>query len=93
MIIPTDELLFSRGVAQPPTRYIVVYVVMVALPGGKSWPFPRNLAAALGASGDEEEAMEAAAQAWVKGLEKGCSWVNINPLLSSISIIRLHVGI
>jgi len=24
-IIPTDELIFFRGVAQPPTRYIILY--------------------------------------------------------------------
>ena len=27
-IIPTDELIFFRGVGQPPTRYMYVYIYM-----------------------------------------------------------------
>jgi hypothetical protein len=34
IIIPTDELIFFRGVAQPPTRYIMLYQ--------QKWKFVRD---------------------------------------------------
>ena len=32
IVIPTDELIFFRGVGQPPTRYIYIYIGGVRLP-------------------------------------------------------------
>ena len=37
IIIPTDELIFFRGVGIPPTRYIYIYIFPIYLAGFGGW--------------------------------------------------------
>ena len=58
VIIPVDELIFFRGIGQPPTRYVInptfTIIVPVGFPSGFSYGFPMVFPLNQALFGDEK---------------------------------------